>query len=110
MRIPRWSRYWSGAFPLLGGVTWPGPIPYLALSSGTTSGTTKYIPVSPEMLRAARFRFRWTCIGQKLRDAEIEKLGCAIGTDQNVAGLQIAVHNQPGVGVLYGFGNLLKEP
>jgi hypothetical protein len=35
-------------------VTWPGRIPYLALSSGTTSGTTKYIPVSPEMLASNR--------------------------------------------------------
>jgi hypothetical protein len=45
-----WSRYWSGPFPFLTDVTWPGRIPYFALSSGTTSGTTKYVPVSWEML------------------------------------------------------------
>jgi hypothetical protein len=45
-----WSRYWSGPFPHLQGVTWPGPVPYFALSSGTTTGTTKYIPVTREML------------------------------------------------------------
>ena len=30
--------------------TWPGTIPYFAFSSGTTSGATKYIPLSRQML------------------------------------------------------------
>lgn len=41
-----WSAYWEGPFPVLDDVTWPGRIPYFALSSGTTSGRTKYLPVS----------------------------------------------------------------
>jgi hypothetical protein len=45
-----WKDYWQPVFPSLGGATWPGRIPYLALSSGTTTGSTKYIPVSREML------------------------------------------------------------
>jgi hypothetical protein len=45
-----WADYWCGPYPSLRGVTWPGPVPYFALSSGTTSGATKYIPVSREML------------------------------------------------------------
>src|SRR5262245_7728294 len=45
-----WQQYWQPAFPALGGVTWPGGIPYLALSSGTSSGSTKYVPVSREMI------------------------------------------------------------
>ena len=49
-----WASYWQPAFPHLAGVTWPEPIPYLALSSGTTSGTTKYIPVSAAMLASNR--------------------------------------------------------
>ena len=49
-----WKDYWQPAFPRLADVTWPGPIPYFALSSGTTSGTTKYIPVSPQMLASNR--------------------------------------------------------
>ncbi len=49
-----WSGYWSAAFPFLQGVSWPGPVPYFALSSGTTSGTTKYLPVSREMLASNR--------------------------------------------------------
>jgi hypothetical protein len=49
-----WTEYWEPAFPMLGGVTWPTAIPYLAMSSGTTTGRTKYIPVSREMLAANR--------------------------------------------------------
>ncbi len=45
-----WNDYWRDPFPYLDHVTWPGSIPYFALSSGTTSGTTKYIPVSRQML------------------------------------------------------------
>jgi hypothetical protein len=45
-----WNDYWQPAFPNLDGVTWPGHLPYLALSSGTTTGTTKYIPVSHQMV------------------------------------------------------------
>src|SRR5262245_54027175 len=33
-----WSGYWRRPFPFLQGVTWPGHVPYFALTSGTTSG------------------------------------------------------------------------
>lgn len=46
--------YLAGALPVLQDVLWPGRTPYLALSSGTTSGRTKHIPVSREMVRANR--------------------------------------------------------
>jgi hypothetical protein len=49
-----WTAYWQPAFPRLADVTWPGFIPYLALSSGTTSGATKYLPVSAEMVASNR--------------------------------------------------------
>lgn len=49
-----WKSYWQAAYPRLENATWPGWIPYYALSSGTTSGTTKYIPVSREMLSSNR--------------------------------------------------------
>src|SRR5262249_57116706 len=49
-----WSDYWKPPFPRLTGVSWPGPIRYLALSSGTTTGKTKYIPVTREMRRSNR--------------------------------------------------------
>ena len=45
-----WNDYWKDAFPQLENVTWPGLIPFFPLSSGTSSGTTKYIPCSNEML------------------------------------------------------------
>jgi len=47
-----WDAYWAPAFPQLGGVAWPDPIPYLAVSSGTSTGRTKYIPVSRDMVRS----------------------------------------------------------
>ena len=49
-----WRDWWQPAFPRLDDVTWPGRVPYFALSSGTTSGTTKYIPVTRPMVRANR--------------------------------------------------------
>ncbi|MBO0700119.1 MAG: GH3 auxin-responsive promoter family protein, partial [Zavarzinella sp.] len=49
-----WREYWQAAFPRLEGTTWPDFIPYYALSSGTTTGTTKYLPVSREMLASNR--------------------------------------------------------
>jgi hypothetical protein len=49
-----WGQYWQPAFPHLTNATWPGQVPYLALSSGTTTGSTKYIPVSAAMLASNR--------------------------------------------------------
>ncbi len=47
-----WESYWRTPFPRLDNCTWPGPVPWFAVSSGTTTGTTKYIPVSREMRRS----------------------------------------------------------
>lgn len=33
-------------------VSWPGQVKYFALSSGTSAASSKYIPVTPDMLRA----------------------------------------------------------
>jgi hypothetical protein len=49
-----WSEYWQAVFPRLQGITWPEFIPYYALSSGTTSGATKYLPVSRQMVKSNR--------------------------------------------------------
>ncbi len=49
-----WSAYWRGSFPVLNNVTWPGRIPYFALTSCTSAGITKNIPVSPELVWANR--------------------------------------------------------
>jgi hypothetical protein len=50
-----WNDYWKTEFPKLDHCSWPGEIPYFALTAGTTTGVTKYIPCSREML-AANFR------------------------------------------------------
>lgn len=47
-----WNEYWKDAFPKLGGVSWPGRTPFMALSSGTTTGKTKYLPITPAMRRS----------------------------------------------------------
>jgi len=47
-----WREYWKESFPIISDVSWPGTIPYFAVSSGTTSGTSKYIPCTREMIRA----------------------------------------------------------
>lgn len=39
-----WRDYWQAAFPVLTDVSWPGTIPFFAVTSGTTTGATKYIP------------------------------------------------------------------
>lgn len=45
-----WRGYLRDQYPIFDNLTWPGRIPYLALTSGTTQGATKFIPVSREML------------------------------------------------------------
>lgn len=47
-----WETYWRRSFPHTAGVTWPEFIPYFGLSSGTTSGATKYLPLSRPLLRS----------------------------------------------------------
>jgi GH3 auxin-responsive promoter len=49
-----WRDYWQASFPKLEGTTWPDFIPYFGLSSGTTTGTTKFIPITKEMLASNR--------------------------------------------------------
>src|ERR1700761_169078 len=47
-----WREWWQPAFPKLVDTSWPGTIPYFAVSSGTTTGNNKYIPVSRAMMSA----------------------------------------------------------
>jgi hypothetical protein len=44
-----WEEYWKESFPRLRDCTWPGLVPYFALTSGTTTGVTKFIPYTNEM-------------------------------------------------------------
>ncbi len=43
---------WGDAFPQLADIGWPGPVPWFALTSGTTRDVTKYIPVTKAMIRS----------------------------------------------------------
>lgn len=49
-----WEDYLKDSYPVYEDLTWPGRIPFLALTSGTTTGETKYIPVSHEMVASNR--------------------------------------------------------
>ena len=49
-----WREYWQPPFPVLENCSWPGKIPFFALSSGTSAGASKYIPCTDEMNRANR--------------------------------------------------------
>lgn len=49
-----WREYWQPDFPRVTDVTWPGTIPYFAVTSGTTTGVTKYIPCTTAMIRSNR--------------------------------------------------------
>lgn len=49
-----WDLYLKDHYPAFEDLTWPGRIPFLALSSGTTTGATKYIPVSRAMVASNR--------------------------------------------------------
>lgn len=46
-----WHAYWQKHFPNLIDETWPGEIPFFAVSSGTTTGRNKYIPLTRRMIR-----------------------------------------------------------
>jgi GH3 auxin-responsive promoter len=49
-----WASYWHPPFPELVDASWPGRIPFFAASSGTSTGATKFIPVTHEMIASNR--------------------------------------------------------
>jgi hypothetical protein len=49
-----WNEYWREPFPHLVDCTWPGKMPFFAVSSGTSSGKVKHIPCSMQMVLANR--------------------------------------------------------
>ena len=42
-------------------------------------------------------------------DAEVEEFGCAVGEDKDVSGLEVAMDDEAGVGVLDGFADFAEE-
>lgn len=49
-----WAEYLKDRYPRFDDLAWPGRIPFLATTSGTTSGATKYIPVTRQMIASNR--------------------------------------------------------
>ena len=49
-----WNDFLQTPFPRVENCTWPGLVQHFAVSSGTSSGTTKYIPCTEEMLASNR--------------------------------------------------------
>ncbi|MCX6352341.1 MAG: GH3 auxin-responsive promoter family protein, partial [Bacteroidetes bacterium] len=47
-----YNKWWKRTLQGERSVCWPGKVQYFALSSGTSSGSSKYIPVTKAMLRA----------------------------------------------------------
>ncbi|MCV9385501.1 GH3 auxin-responsive promoter family protein [Reichenbachiella ulvae] len=48
------EEWWSQSREGIKGVTWPGKVKYYALSSGTSSASSKYIPVTSDMIKSIR--------------------------------------------------------
>jgi hypothetical protein len=49
-----YAEWWHKLLEGKPNVTWPGPVRYFALSSGTSGATSKYIPITNEMVKAIR--------------------------------------------------------
>ncbi len=49
-----WNEYWKDGFPRLTNRTWPGTVRYFAATSGTTTGTSKFVPCTGPMIQANR--------------------------------------------------------
>ena len=48
-----WREWWEPNYPSLVDVSWPGEIPFFTITSGTTTGRSKFIPYTAAMRRAA---------------------------------------------------------
>ncbi len=49
-----YDQWWSRARQDESDVCWPGQIPWFALSSGTSNATSKYIPVTPDIIKSMK--------------------------------------------------------
>lgn len=90
-----WTRYLHDQYPIFDNLTWPGRVPYLALTSGTTQGATKYIPVSKGMiasnLKASKTMLAYhlaTHPGARLFMGKVFFLGGSTALDQPAPGVR----------------------
>lgn len=68
-----WDEYLKAVFPRAENLAWPGLIPFYALTSGTTQGATKYIPITQDMVRSNLIASR-TMVAQHLASRPDSKL------------------------------------
>jgi hypothetical protein len=52
MDYGKMHEWWQQAYNGQENVTWPGKVEYFALSSGTSEGSSKYIPISQDMIKS----------------------------------------------------------
>lgn len=90
-----WEDYLAAAYPRFDSITWPGLMPYLALTSGTTQGATKYIPVSRAMIASNRLAAQTmvathlaACPRSKLFHGKIFFLGGSTALEQPSPGVR----------------------
>lgn len=68
-----WDEYLKHAYPRVENISWPGLVPFYALTSGTTQGATKYIPVTREMVTSNLVASR-TMVAQHLANRPNSRL------------------------------------
>lgn len=90
-----WKQYLQAHYPRFQDLTWPGLIPFIALTSGTTTGATKYIPVSREMVASNR-KAAQTMIASYLKERPASRL--FHGKLFFMGGATDLEHPAPGVG------------
>jgi hypothetical protein len=72
------NTWWKRAYEGEKDITWPGKVKFFALSSGTSEGASKYIPVTKQMIRA-------------ITRASMRQL-VQIGRDKNIPGDLLTKH------------------
>jgi hypothetical protein len=90
-----WESYLKDLYPTFDNLAWPGRIPFLATTSGTTSGSSKYIPVTRAMIASNR-KAAQTMIAQHLASTPDSRL--FQGKLFMLGGSTALDHPAPGVG------------
>ena len=68
-----WNEYWKDPFPDISNISWPGKTPFYALTSGTATGATKYIPLSRELLKSNQ-KAALTLLGSYYKENKLKNL------------------------------------
>ena len=68
-----WKEYWKDPFPDISNISWPGPTPFFALTSGTATGATKYIPLNRDLLKSNQ-KAALTLLGSYYLESNLKNL------------------------------------